>query len=129
MATAYTHKRVTDIEDSAPHFGLADLQEVRFANEDLETEHTGFTHHRIAPDTRPPFAHRHQRAEEVYVVVSGSGRAKLGDDVVELASLDALRVAPTVTRAFEAGPDGLELLAFGPRHEGDGEVVEDWWID
>jgi len=43
--------------------------------------------------------------------------------------LDAVRVSPAVTRAFEAGPDGLEVLAFGPHHEGDGELIPGWWSD
>jgi hypothetical protein len=31
-------------------------------------------------------------------------------------------------RAFEAGPDGLEQLAFGPHHGGDGKQVADEWV-
>ncbi|CAN5546260.1 hypothetical protein BH20ACT19_BH20ACT19_04090 [soil metagenome] len=129
MATPYTHKKLSDVEDAAPGFGLGDVQEARFANKALETESTGFTYQRINPDTRPPFAHRHEGAEEVYVVLSGAGRMKLDDDVLEIEKHDAIRVAPAVTRAFEAGPDGLELLAFGPRHEGDGEIIQGWWTD
>lgn len=129
MTAPYTLKKLMDVKDVAPDFGLGDFQQVRFANDDLEVERTGFTHLRINPDTRPPFAHRHQEAEEVYVVLAGSGRAKLDDDVVEIEALDTIRVAPTVTRAFEAGPDGLDVLAFGARHAGDGEVVEGWWTD
>lgn len=129
MAAPYTHKKLEDVKDSAPDFGLAEVQQVRFANDDLETERTGFTLQRIAPNARPAFAHRHQQAEEVYVVLSGSGRIKLDDDVLEIEPLDAIRVAPTVTRAFEAGPEGLEVLAFGARHAGDGEVILDWWTD
>ena len=68
-------------------------------------------------------------AEEVYVVLSGSGRVKLDDAVVDLRRLDALRVAPAVTRGFGAGPDGLELLVFGPHHEAHGEAFQDWWVD
>jgi len=60
-------------------------------------------------------------------VLSGSGRVKLDDEILEIETHDAIRVAPSVTRAWEAGADGLELLAFGPRHEDDGEVVLDWW--
>jgi mannose-6-phosphate isomerase-like protein (cupin superfamily) len=78
---------------------------------------------------RQGFAHRHDEAEEVYVVISGSGRAKLDDEIVELAARDALRVSPGVTRQLEAGPEGLELIAFGPRHDGDGEIVPGWWSD
>lgn len=125
----YTHKNLSEVRDMAPDFGLGDFQSVRFANDALETERTGFSYHKVNPGKRVPFAHRHDEAEEVYVVIAGSGRVKLDDDVVELARLDALRVVPGVTRQFEAGPDGLELLAFGPRHEGDGEIVGDWWTE
>lgn len=129
MAAPYTVKKLTDVKDSAPEFGLGDFQQARFGNEDLDAEHTGFTYLRIKPDTRPPFAHRHERAEEVYVVLSGAGRIKLGDEIVEIERLDAIRVAPSVARGFEAGPEGLELLAFGARHPGDGEVLRGWWTD
>jgi mannose-6-phosphate isomerase-like protein (cupin superfamily) len=82
----------------------------------------------VKPGCRQGFAHRHEAAEEVYVVVGGSGRIKLDDEIEEIRTLDAIRVAPKVARAFEAGPEGLELLAFGPRHEGDGEILrEDFW--
>jgi mannose-6-phosphate isomerase-like protein (cupin superfamily) len=127
--SAYTHKRLTDVENSAPAFGLGDSQESRFATRDMGTVHTGMTHHRFRAGTRQPFGHRHEHegVEEVYVVVGGSGRVKLDDEILEIERLDAIRVAPSVTRAFEAGPDGLEVLAFGPHHEGDGEIVPGWW--
>jgi mannose-6-phosphate isomerase-like protein (cupin superfamily) len=129
MAAPYTLKKLPEVEDSAPGFGLGEIQEARFANDALETESTGFCYHRIKDGKRQAFGHKHEDAEEVYVVISGSGRAKLDDDVVELERLDALRVAPKVTRAFEAGQDGLELVAFGPRHKGDGEMIQNWWTD
>ena len=123
----YTIKQLTEVRDSAPDLGLGDAQQTRFAGEDLGATQTGFTLQRINPGTRPPFAHRHEAAEEVYVVIAGSGRVKLGDDGGEIERLDAVRVAPSVPRAFEAGPDGLELLAFGPRRPGDGDVVDGFW--
>jgi mannose-6-phosphate isomerase-like protein (cupin superfamily) len=129
MAGPYTLKRLTDVEDSAPKFGFSEVQEARFANGDLETEQTGVSHLRVKPGERQAFAHRHDNAEEVYVVLAGSGRVKLDDEILEIEALDAIRVAPGVTRKFEAGPDGIEVLAFGPRHEGDGELVKDWWTD
>jgi mannose-6-phosphate isomerase-like protein (cupin superfamily) len=63
------------------------------------------------------------------VVLSGSGRVKLDDEIFDVGPLDAIRVAPATARAFEAGADGLEFLAFGPHHAGDGEPVEDPWTD
>ena len=87
----------------------------------------GVTHFRLRAGKRSPFSHRHTHAEEIYVILSGSGRVKLGDQVSEVRTLDAIRVSPDVACAFEAGPDGLEFLAFGPHHPGDGEPVEDPW--
>jgi mannose-6-phosphate isomerase-like protein (cupin superfamily) len=127
--TPYTHKNLTEVEDSAPKFGFTELQEAHFAHGALDCEQVGFAYHRVKPGKRQAFGHKHDEAEEVYVVVSGDGRVKLGDEVVELKRLDALRVAPTVMRQFEAGPDGLELVAFGQRHQGDGEIVPGWWSD
>ena len=129
MAAPYAVKRLTEVQDAAPKFGFEELQEARFATDDLGAEHTGVSHHRLKPGKRQAFAHRHDQAEEVYVVLGGSGRVKLDEDIVELAELDAIRVAPGVIRKFEAGTDGLEWVAFGPRHEGDGELIQNWWTD
>jgi mannose-6-phosphate isomerase-like protein (cupin superfamily) len=129
MTTPFTLKNLTDVEDSAPKFGLGEMGEAHFAKDDLDAESTGVSFHRLNAGKRQPFAHRHDEAEEIYVVIAGSGRAKLDDDIVELAERDALRVAPGVTRAFEAGSDGIALIACGARHDGDGEVIQDWWKD
>ena len=129
MATSFTHKKLTDVKDSAPEFGFGEDGEARFAKDDLDGEHTGLSHHRVKPNKRQPFGHRHEQAEEVYVVLAGSGRMKLDDEIIEIERLDAVRVAPEVTRAFEADEGGLEILAFGPRHDGDGELVMGWWSE
>jgi mannose-6-phosphate isomerase-like protein (cupin superfamily) len=127
---SYTVKNLREVEDSAVKFGFFETQEARFANRDLGAEHTGVSLHLVRPGKRQAFAHRHDQAEEIYVVLRGSGRVKLDDDVVEVGPLDAIRVAPAVTRAFEAGAEGLEFLAFGPRHEGDGELIHGgFWED
>ena len=123
----YTIKNLRDVEDQAAKHGFGELQESRFANQELGTEATGLAYHVLRPGKRQPFGHRHQQAEEVNVVLSGSGRVKLDDEVVELRPLDAIRIAPAVARAFEAGPDGLEFIVFGPRMAGDAEVIEDPW--
>jgi mannose-6-phosphate isomerase-like protein (cupin superfamily) len=129
MAGPYTHKKLDEVKDSAPGFGYEEMQEARFASGDLETEQTGFSFHRVKPGKRQGFAHKHENAEEVYVVISGSGRIKLDDEIVEVSELDAIRVSPTVTRQWEAGDEGLEVLAFGPRHGGDAEILPGWWSD
>ncbi|MGI8806058.1 MAG: cupin domain-containing protein [Thermoleophilaceae bacterium] len=124
---SYTIRNLHDVEDSAPKFGFSETQEARFPREDLGAETIGLAYHVVRPGKRQAFAHRHHDAEEVYVVLSGAGRLKLDDDVVEIRTMDAIRVGPQVARSFEAGPDGLALLAFGPRHEGDGEIIQDFW--
>ncbi len=127
--SAYTHKRLTDVEDSAAGLGLGPEQESRFATGDFAAEETGFALHRFRAGTRQAIGHRHEQAEEVYVVVAGSGRMKLDDDIIEIERMDAVRVAPSVMRSFEAGPDGLDILVFGRQHDGDGEAIPGWWSD
>jgi mannose-6-phosphate isomerase-like protein (cupin superfamily) len=131
MSDAYTRKQLADVHDMAPEFGVAATQEVRFARADLDAEQVGFALHRVKANSRQGLGHKHNDpgAEEVYVVIEGSGRIKLDDETFELARLDAVRVAPEVIRSFEAGPDGLEFLAFGPRYDGDGEAFPGWWSD
>jgi mannose-6-phosphate isomerase-like protein (cupin superfamily) len=92
---------------------------------DLGAQATGIALITVKPGKRQPFAHRHGEAEEVYVVLSGSGKVRLDDAVHEVGEMDAIRIAPGVVRAVAAGADGIELLAFGPRHEGDAEIVQD----
>ena len=130
MTKPYTLKKLTDVEDAAVEIGFSDSQEARFATADLEAQDTGVSLHCVKAGMRQAFAHKHDAAEEVYVVLAGTGRVKLDDEIVSLGPLDAIRVAPSVIRSFEAGPDNdLELLAVGPRHEGDGEVIQGWWAD
>ncbi len=128
MPSAHTHINLDDVEDAAPANGFGDRWEARVAREALGAQQTGVTHFRLRPNMRSPFNHRHTSAEEIYVVLGGSGRVKLDDEIAAVRPLDAIRVAPKVARAFEAGPEGLELLAFGPHHPGDGEPVEDPWV-
>ena len=125
----YTHKNLGDVKDSAPGFGADEFQEARFAREDLEAERTGLSHIKIKPGKRMPFAHKHDEAEEIYVVIAGSGRMKLDDEIIELTELDAIRVSPAVARCFEGGPEGLSVLALGTHHDKDGEVLPNWWSD
>src|SRR5437763_394400 len=101
MADSYTHKQLTDVKDSAPGFGLGDAMEARFAREALDAEQAGISHYRIKPGQRQPIGHRHDAAEEIYIVIRGSGRIKLDDEIVEVEELDAIRVSPEVMRSWE----------------------------
>src|SRR3954469_16686918 len=123
-----------DLEDIGSVFdGPPDL-EFRAATNPLELESSGLTYQRVPPGYRFPYGHTHRTQEEVYVVVRGSGKMKLDDDIVELAEWDAVRVAPGTWGGYEAGPKGLELLVIGApslgesrREDVDGQ--RDWWTD
>jgi mannose-6-phosphate isomerase-like protein (cupin superfamily) len=123
--SAYSHKNLMDIEPSVSN----EQMEARFARKHLDSRELGVSYFRYAPGFRASTGHRHREQEEAYVVVGGSGRVKVGDDVIELSRWDVVRVAPETPRAFKGGPDGLELIAIGGSKppEGDGERVHDFW--
>jgi mannose-6-phosphate isomerase-like protein (cupin superfamily) len=125
----YTIKNIESVEDMAKQHGLSDLGEARFCQGDLDAIQTGVSHQRLRPGKRQQFGHHHDQAEEVYVVLAGSGRVKLDEEILEISKLDAIRVSPETMRAFEAGDEGLEILAFGQHFSGDGELVPGWWSD
>ena len=125
----YTRKNLMEIDNLAAD--RAPGMEARFGRSQIDSEHLGVSYFRYPANFRSPFGHRHREQEEAYVVVEGSGRMRLDDDVIDLEQWDVIRVAPTVARAFEGGPDGLVLVAIGnDRPEGgDGEMVEDFWSE
>jgi uncharacterized cupin superfamily protein len=127
----YTLVNLKEVEDQAPRFGMSPNMEMRMARVALGLENSGVSYQRLAPGFRLPFGHKHNRQEEVYVVVGGSGRIKLGDDVVDLRPWDAVRVPKDTMRGFEAGPEGVELIAIGAPNTGpgDADTVQDWWSD
>ena len=129
--TNYTVKNIKDIEDQAPNFGLSPDLEARFAREQLGLSELGLSYQRLAPNYRMPFGHKQRRQEEVYVLLSGSARLKLDDEVVDLKQWDLIRVPKEVTRNFEAGPEGVEILAIGAPNTGvqDAEQLPGWWTD
>ena len=121
----WTKKNFAEIEDRSPDdVGM----QWRFARKELGFEQVGVSRFTFEPGVRFPFAHRHREQEEGYVVVGGSGRVKLDDQIVEVSLGDVLRVPPRVGRQFEAGPDGLELICVGGPVPGggDGEPVRDF---
>ena len=123
----WTIVNLLDVDDSAA--GRMEGLEARMARKDLDSRDLGVSLFRYAPDVRNPMSHSHGEQEEAYVIVSGSGRVRLDDEVRDLRQWDIVRVAPEVVRAFEAGPDGLDIVAVGgPKPEGgDGVIVESPW--
>ena len=126
----YTHLNLRDdVEDQAKKHGMEGL-ESRFARNPLGLEKSGVSYYKLEPDYRLPFGHTHEEQEEVYVVIRGSARIKVDDEIVELGELDAIRFDTGTMRQVEAGPDGVEYVAFGagtdPR---DAEMVPGWWSD
>jgi mannose-6-phosphate isomerase-like protein (cupin superfamily) len=125
--TDFTLKNLGDVEDMAVQGGFSEFQEARFAGGDLGLDTLGVSYQIVKPDKHHAFGHRHEQAVEVYVVLSGAGVLHVDDEEVEVKRLDAIRVGPKVTRGFEAGSDGLELLVFGERMPGDAEIVQDFF--
>jgi mannose-6-phosphate isomerase-like protein (cupin superfamily) len=125
----YAIENLRTLDDAAVQGGLSEIHEARFARKALGAEKTGLALYVFHPGKRQPFGHHHTKDEEIYVVLSGSGRVRLDEEIFDVKAFDAVRVAPTITRAFEAGDDGLELLAFGGHHENDAELVQDFWVD
>ena len=125
----YTLLAVEDATDSAPDHGMGEIHEARFLSKQLDTRQVGVSHFRLKPGQRQPFGHHHGRAEEVHLILSGSGRVKLDDEILDLREGDALRVGPEVIRSFEAGPDGMEFVVTGQKIADDMEVSRGWWSD
>src|SRR5436305_711631 len=98
-----------DLEDVGSNFAGAPDLEFRVATKALELEKSGLTYQRVPPGYRFPYGHTHKTQEEVYVVVRGSGRMKVDNELVEMKEWDAVRVPPATWRGYEAGPAGLEL--------------------
>jgi mannose-6-phosphate isomerase-like protein (cupin superfamily) len=119
-----------DVENQAPRFGLPAELQARFARTALDGKTLGVTHFRLEPGFRMPFGHKHEQQEEVYVVVRGSGRVKVDDEIVDVSEWDAIRFDPDAMRDVEAGPDGIEYLAFSAGDDSrDAEMVQGWWSD
>jgi mannose-6-phosphate isomerase-like protein (cupin superfamily) len=125
----YTVQNLKEVEDMAEQFGLGEGLEARFARDRLGLRNLGLSYQKLAPNFRVPFGHHHAEQEEVYVVVSGSARVKLDDEIVELRRWDAIRVPAEVTRNLEGGPEGAEVLAIGAPQARDTEMLQAWWSD
>jgi mannose-6-phosphate isomerase-like protein (cupin superfamily) len=120
-----------DVENMAERFGYAPNVEARFARRPLGLEKSGLSYFKVAPNFRFPFGHRHGEQEEIYLVLSGGARIKLEDEIVELEPMDAVRVPGSTTRGLEAGPEGVEIIAFGAPDTDNKDIEMDpgFWPD
>ncbi len=124
----YSKVNLDALEDQAPGFGIRS-QEARNARRPLGAERIGLAHYRVRPGQRLEFGHRHRSMEEAYVVLAGGGTFRVDDETFPVGVHDVVRVAPSSWRGWEAGPDGMELLATGEHVPGDDESELDmgWW--
>jgi mannose-6-phosphate isomerase-like protein (cupin superfamily) len=129
MTADYAIVNIRELEDQAVKFGLSPNLEARFGRAATDAKRGGFSYQKLAPNFRQPFGHRHEEQEEFYVVLSGGGSITLEDETRDLKRWDVVRVAPSTARGFEAGPDGLEFLAFGAGEGGEATVLESFWED
>jgi mannose-6-phosphate isomerase-like protein (cupin superfamily) len=128
--SGYTKKNLRQVEDQAPNFGMPSEMEARFARTPIGGETLGLSLFRLAPSFRIPFGHKHATQEEVYVVTRGSAKIKVEDEIVEVGEWDAIRFDKDTMRDVEAGPDGVEYLAFGAGEDGsEVEMAQNWWAD
>jgi mannose-6-phosphate isomerase-like protein (cupin superfamily) len=127
--TTYTKANLkSDVENAAPKFGMPSEMQARFARRAIEGETLGLTLMKLEPGFRIPFGHKHEDQEEVYVIVRGSARIKVEDEIVEAREWDAIRFDKDTMRNVEAGPDGVEYLAFGAGDDPqDAEMAPNWW--
>jgi mannose-6-phosphate isomerase-like protein (cupin superfamily) len=127
----YTKKNLKkDVENSAPKFDMPKEMEARFARTAIEGETLGLSHMKLAPNFRIPFGHKHEGQEEVYVIVRGSARIKVEDEIVEVGEWDAIRFDMNTMRDVEAGPNGVEYIAFGAGDDpNDAEMAPGWWSE
>jgi len=126
----YTKQNLRAVENQAPKFDMPQEMEARFARRAIDGETLGLSLFTLDPNFRVPFGHKHEGQEEVYVVVRGSARVKVDGEVVELREWDAIRFDKDTMRNMEAGPDGVEYLAFGAGTDPtDAEMAPGWWSD
>jgi mannose-6-phosphate isomerase-like protein (cupin superfamily) len=128
--SGYTKTNLRQIEDQAPNFGMPSEMEARFARTPIGGETLGLSMFRLAPNFRIPFGHKHVTQEEVYVITQGSAKIKVEDEIVEAGQWDAIRFDKDTMRDVQAGPDGVEYVAFGAGVDGsEVEMAQDWWKD
>src|SRR5258708_28780372 len=107
----YTAVQRTDaIDFMAGYEGYGEMLSYTHA---LGAEQVAMTWRRMPPSTggKGSYGHRHHTQEEVYLVVSGEIKAKVGDEVITLATGSAVRVAPGTFRSIHnEGPGDAQVV-------------------
>ena len=109
--SGYTRINMMAIDPSpaAEEYGI----DARFGRSHLDSDHLGVSYFRYPPDFRTTMGHRHSEQEEVYVVVSGSGRIRVDDDIVDVGPWDVVRVAPVRSAASRPAPRAWRCSPWG----------------
>lgn len=129
MSIQHAISNLDAAKDVAPEYGMGEMGEARYLRDALGAERIGLGLYRMNPGRRVGFGHRHTESEEIYVVLAGSGRFKVEDEIFDVAVKDVIYCPPAAMREWEAGPAGLELLAFGGHAENESEMQPGWWTD
>ncbi len=128
----FKRRDLKEVENQGERFGLNPEEiQLRMGREPLGCENVGISYLRLGPGYRVPFGHKHKQQEEIYVLVSGSAKMKVGDEVIDVEPFHAIRVPPETMRGWEGGPQGAEIIAVGAPNTGpgDGDIEQGWWSD
>jgi mannose-6-phosphate isomerase-like protein (cupin superfamily) len=129
MSSVYSIVAVDQVED--PYAGTDVPGEFRRLTEALGCTQIAITLIRVPPhsDFEQGTGHHHEETEEVYIVTSGTLTMRFDDDVHEIASGTAVRVAPGTVRSHRnQGEEPVEMWAISRQEEGgDATKLDDFW--
>ncbi len=114
---------IVALEDLEP--SLQDRGPVHCTRRDIGrgagSELSGLQHVTVTPGRRSSVRHCHSGDHEIFVVLEGGGTLLLGDERFDVRAGSIVDRPPGtgVVHSFEAGNDGLVLLAYGTRHPAD----------
>src|SRR5215208_6119821 len=128
MTENYKLVNLKELENSAERYGIEGM-EARFARKAIESDALGLSYQKLTPNYRQPFGHTHAEQDEAYIVLAGSGRINVDGELADIGRWDVVRIPAGVTRAIEAGADGLEFIAVGAGPAGDADLKQGWWGD
>ena len=111
--TNFTIINLKDLEDMAPKHGHSDMMQSRFASKDLELKESGLGYQILSANAKLPFKHKHKMQEEVFLILSGTGKMILDQETIKVKPLDVIRVGADVVRSLKADNKELAFVIFG----------------